>query len=234
MRSFRLPLTPSAVARAAIALIVPIAVTLAASIPAHAQQAAGRLPDRLSPETRAVIEQLADSLRTAGLPEGPLYSKAAEGVLKGASDARILQVVRSLAGELRTARAALRADADQAELVAGASALHAGLPADELRGLRSRQPRGGATSLAVPLTVLADLITRGVPSGAAAASVDALLARRVADSEFQALRVGVERDITAGQPPGTAARTWTRRILDDQRLTPTPPGIPPAAPKRIP
>jgi hypothetical protein len=168
---------------------------------------------------------VADSLRSAGLPDAPVYSKAAEGVLKGADDARILTVVRSLARGLGEARQALGAEASDAEIVAGASALHAGVPPAELRQMRDGQPRGSTASLAVPLTVLADMITRGVPPNDAAASVNALLARRMDDARFQALRVGIERDISAGRPPGAAAEAWTQRVLQN---------APPTAPRGIP
>lgn len=195
------------------------------ALPLRAQQTREKLPDRLQPATRSTILQLADSLRSAGLPATPLYSKAAEGVLKGADDARILTAVRSLARELGEARDALGSGASEAEIVAGASALHAGVPAADLRRMRDRQPRGSNRSLAVPLTVLADMITRGVPPNDAAASVNALLARRVDDAEFQALRVGIEHDISAGRHPGAAAQAWTQRVL--RGAPPNPPtGVP--------
>lgn len=193
--------------------VVLAAAMLVVALPISAQQARGPLPDKLQPATRAAIERVADSLRSAGLPDAPIYSKAAEGVLKGADDARILAVVRALARELGDARQALGSEASEADIVAGASALHAGVPAAELRRMRGRQPRGSSTSLAVPLTVLADMITRGVPPNDATASVNALLARRVDDAEFQALRVGIEHDISAGRPPGAAAQAWTQRVL---------------------
>jgi hypothetical protein len=198
---------------------------LVVALPLSAQQTHERLPDQLQPATRAAIERVADSLRAAGLPDAPVYSKAAEGVLKGADDARILTVVRALAHELGDARQALGSEASEAEIVAGASALHAGVPAAELRRMRDRQPRASSASLAVPLTVLADMITRGVPPNDAAASVNALLARRVDDAEFQALRVGIEHDISAGRPPGAAAQAWTQRVL--RAAPPDPPqGVP--------
>lgn len=202
-----------------------VAALLAVALPLRAQQTHEQLPDRLQPATRAAIERVADSLRSEGLPDAPVYSKAAEGVLKGADDARILTVVRSLARELGDARAALGGEARDAEIVAGASALHSGVPEAELRRMRDRQPRGSSTSLAVPLTVLADMITRGVPPNDAAASVNALLERRVDDARFQALRVGIERDISAGRPPGAAAEAWTQRVLRN---------APPTAPRGIP
>jgi hypothetical protein len=220
--------TPRVIALGATAArlaIMPAAAMLVVALPISAQQTRERLPDQLQPATRTAIERLADSLRSAGLPDAPVYSKAAEGVLKGADDARILTVVRSLARELGDARQALGSEASEAEIVAGASALHAGVPAAELRRIRDGQPRASSASLAVPLTVLADMITRGVPPNDAAASVNALLARRVDDAEFQALRVGIERDITAGRPPGAAAQAWTQRVL--RAAPPAPPhGVP--------
>jgi hypothetical protein len=215
-----------ALGRGATRLTVVLAVAmLLDALPVSAQQTRERLPDQLQLATRAAIERVADSLRSAGLPDAPVYSKAAEGVLKGADDARILTVVRALARELGDARQALGSEASEADIVAGASALHAGVPAAELRRMRDRQPRQSSTSLAVPLTVLADMITRGVPPNDAAASVNALLARRVDDAEFQALRVGIEHDISAGRPPGAAAQAWTQRVLRD---------APPAPPRGVP
>jgi hypothetical protein len=228
MQQFRTHRARVVTRRDAAALIAAafIAAALAISSPlaARAQQSGSQsphaqLPESIAPAARSIIELLADSLRADGIPDSPLYSKAAEGVLKQASDERIVRAVRSLAGELRGAHAALGAGADPAELVAGASALHAGLTARELRRMHARQPRNAAGSLAVPLTVLADLITRGVPADAATASVDALLDRHVADSEFLQLRVGIERDISAGDAPGAAAQEWTRRILANPELT---------------
>lgn len=195
------------------------------ALPASAQQPLEQLPGRLEPATRVAIERVADSLRAAGLPDAPVYSKAAEGVLKRADDARILEAVRSLAHDLAVAREALDASASDAEIVAGASALHAGVEAAELRRMRERQPGVRGRSLAIPLTVLADLVTRGVPPNDAASSVNALLTRRVDDAEFQALRVGVEHEISAGRPPGAAAQAWTKRVL--QELPPDArPGVP--------
>ena len=169
------------------------------------------LPERLQPATRAEVARLADSLRAAGLPWEPLYAKSAEGVLKGADDARILRAVRSLARELSAARSALGPSATSAEIVAGASALHAGVPSGDLRRLASsRALRSGASPLAVPLTVLADLVARRVPPGVATASVEALLSRGAPDEQFAVLRADVQRDILSGATPEAAAR---RRAL---------------------
>lgn len=197
-----------------------------------ATQQATTFPARLQPAARAALERLADSARAGGLPDGPLYAKAAEGVLKGADDARIVGAVRALAREMETARSALGADASGAELVAGASALHAGVAPDELRRLAAARRGGGrgaatpARSLAMPLVVMADLVTRGVPASAAASSIDALLARGVSDGGLAALRLDVERDILDGHAPQAAAAARTRALaagLDAERRPATPP-----------
>jgi hypothetical protein len=195
---------------ALICAVVALGVALAS--PVVAQGAAGAvLPERLQPGTRAEVERLADSLRIAGLPWEALYAKSAEGVLKGADDARILHAVRSLARELTGARTALGASATPAEIVAGASALHAGVPPDDLRRLaRTRAFRSGESPLALPLTVLADLVARRVPPDVATASVEALLSRGAPDEQFAVLRADVQRDILSGTTPAAAAR---RRAL---------------------
>jgi hypothetical protein len=179
---------------------------------AGAQQSA--LPDRLGAPARVSIERLADSLRSVGLPTQPLYAKAAEGVLKGADDARIVAAIRTLARELGEARAVLGDESNDAELIAGASALHAGAPAGTLRRLResggSRRAKG---TLAVPLVVLADLASRGIPGAVAGASLEALAARNASDDQFTALRAAIERDIEAGRAPVDAANARTRALL---------------------
>ena len=171
--------------------------------------------DRLAPGTRAVVAHLVDSARAAGLPWEAVSAKAAEGALKGAEDARIVAALRTLVAELSSARAALGPAAPASDVVAGASALHAGVPAGELRRLaRERDAGAHPRALATPLVVLADLVTRRVPPAAAAEAVSALVRRGAADADFAALRAGVERDILAGEAPQAAARARARVILE--------------------
>ena len=186
---------------------------------------AADLPSRLAPATRQAIVHLGDSLRTVGLPDAPLYAKAAEGVLKGAADARILVVLRALARELGDARASLGSGADEAELVAGASALHVGASPAMLKQLRETHAGapGAATSLATPLVALADLLTRRVPASVAAAAIDSLVARGAPSDDFAALRAGVERDIDAGRAPEASVVQRMQGLLrniEGRRRTP--------------
>lgn len=187
----------------------------------HAQPPAERrtgaaLPERLSASTRAAIERLADSLSREGLPSYPLRDKAAEGVLKGADDSRILLAVSSLASRLRESRTLLGGSARDEELIASSSALYAGVPSNGIAKLVAAQQRrssGAPTSLSVPLTVLAELASARVPSDVALASVDALLARGARDADFGAFRLSVERDIRSGHSPKDAVSTGMQSTL---------------------
>ena len=199
-------------------LIVALASIVAGS--ARAQRAAAPmtaadLPSQLAPATRQAIARLGDSLRAGRLPDEPLYAKAAEGVLKGADDARIVIAVRTLARELGEARLSLGSGADDAELVAGASALHVGASPAMLKQLRETHlaAAGSGSSLATPLVALADLLTRRVPPAVAAAAIDSLVARRAPSDDFAALRAAVERDIDAGRAPEASVVQRTQGLL---------------------
>ena len=196
------------------------AVLVACLVRPVAAQRAGALtavdlPAQLSPATRQAIARLGDSLRAAHLPDEPLYAKAAEGVLKGAEDARIVNAVRTLARELGAARAALGA-VDDADLIAAASALHVGASMAMLGQLHDTQLASATksrSSLASAFVALADLLTRRVPPLAASAAIDSLVARRAPSEDFAALRAAVERDIDAGRSPEAAVLQRTRVLL---------------------
>jgi hypothetical protein len=179
------------------------------------------LPDRLAPATRAAIERLADSLASERLPAYALRDKAAEGALKGADDARILQAVSSLAARLRESRTLLGTAARDDELIASASALYAGVPNRGIaRLVDAQRKRSAGVSLSVPLTVLAELASSRVPSELALASVDALLARGARDVDFGAFRLSVERDIRQGRAPKDAVSTGMQSTLRGLGRTP--------------
>ena len=87
-------------------------------------------PVRLEP-----LSNRPDSAVAAGLPRDVLVAKAAEGVLKGADDARIVRAVRMLVTDLGTAKGLLRVGASSSLLTAAASALRAGIPGPVVRQL---------------------------------------------------------------------------------------------------
>lgn len=197
-------------------IAVTLAVTLAglalATATAGAQdpRLAARLPD---PDTRVAVEAVVDSARRAGLPIEPLVDKALEGVSKRAAGERIVAAVRNLAAHLAVARRALGPESSDAEVIAGASALHAGYTVEALSALRARR---GRRPLTVALAVLADLVARGVPRDTATAAVLALTERGVRDADLVAFQSGVERDIGHGAPPGESATV--RSVIEGDAL----------------
>jgi hypothetical protein len=130
-----------------------------------------RLDSRLDAHTRDAVVALIDSARADGIPSEPLVQKALEGASKRADGARILNAVRMLDRELGDARAALGAASSDAEIIAGASALHAGIAPAALVRMRASRAHG---SLTVALAVLSDLIARGVPGDTATTVISAL------------------------------------------------------------
>jgi hypothetical protein len=185
---------------------------------------------------RASMDRLADSARALGIPSEPLYLKAAEGQLKGADEARVLDVVRRLVGELVMARRMLGPGSATGELVAGANAIHARVEPERLRELREASvARHPGSSLVMPLVVVADLVSRRVTPDVAVASVRSLVTQGAPDQEFASLRTAVERDIAGGQVPDLAMRARTDVTLRalgggalpvERRQAPRPPETP--------
>ena len=164
---------------------------------------------RLSPTVRYAVEVILDSARLVGLPTQPIESKALEGLSKRQDDRRILFAVRNVFRSLREARSALGPTATEGELTAAASALRVGVTNAELSQLASSRKGKQVT---VPLVVLVDLVSRGVPRDTASLTIFQLWQRGVADDDFYGLWRGVERDIVSGADPGAALLNRAREI----------------------
>jgi hypothetical protein len=115
--------------------------------------------------------------------------------------------VRTLAGELGRSRDALGRASRSAEITAGAHALHAGVPAADLSKLRQAAV---GRQLTTPLTVLTDLVARGVPAATASTAVVTLARDGLHDADFSAFQRAVRLDIERGADPATAVLTRTR------------------------
>jgi hypothetical protein len=174
-------------------------VALIAPVSLRAQDA--RLDARLDPHTRDAVVTLIDSARADRIPSEPLVQKALEGASKHADGPRILTAVRMLARELGDARTALGPASTDAEVIAGASALHAGIAPAALSHMRAARTHG---SLTVALAVLTDLIARGVPGDTATTVISALTGAGAPDAELLRFQQGVERDIAQGATPAAA------------------------------
>jgi len=165
--------------------------------------------EKLEPTVRMQLELLLDSARTAGLPTQPLESKALEGISKRVDGRRILNIVRVVFKSLREARLALGPKATADELSAAAAAFRVGItPAELARLSLSRHGK----PVTVPLVVLTDLVTRGVPRDTASTTIFQLWQRGAAEEDFLGLWRGVERDIVSGTDPGVALLNRAREV----------------------
>jgi len=164
---------------------------------------------RLNEGSRYQIELILDSARVAGLPTAPLESKALEGISKRVDGRRIVVAVRMVFRSLRDARSVLGAGATPDELNAAASALRVGVTRAELAHLTQTKRDKAVT---IPLVVLSDLITRGVPRDTASQTILQLWQRGAADDDFLGLWGRVERDIVSGTDPGVALLNRAREV----------------------
>jgi hypothetical protein len=195
------------------------------SAPAAAQD--GRDPlMRLERTARYSVEVLLDSARLMGLPTRPIESKVLEGLSKNKPPRLILNVARNVFRALHDARAVLGPTATVDELEAAAVALNAGVSQTDLGRLARAhlEKRSQEGRLTVPLVVLVDLISRGVPRDTASQTILQLRQQGAADEDFLGLWRGVERDIVSGADPGAALLNRAREIPSR--------GPPPVSPPR--
>ena len=162
-----------------------------------------RLARKLDPQTLAAVQVVIDSANAAGLPMEPLVDKALEYVAKGRTPDQVIGQVRKRMDQLLASRRALL-PATNIEIIAGADAIAAGVPEGtlaQLRHVRSTAP------LLIPVSVLADLIGRGVQLDTASAIVIGLVQQNTRDTDMTKFRQTVERDISLGSLPAAAAAT---------------------------
>jgi hypothetical protein len=170
---------------------------------------ASRLESRLPASTAASVREILDQAAAQGLPTAPLVATALEGAARGAPADRIVAAVRAHVLSLRAARQALDSRSTDAEIVAGASVIRAGVPADSLARLRVAR----AGSIVVPLVVMADMVARGVPASTASGAVLAAALRGAVDTDLMRLREHVAQDIRDGASPREAALVRTQAFL---------------------
>jgi len=183
--------------------LITVALVGAALASAGAQDP--RIGTRLDAPSITAITALVDSARAQGLPIEPLMEKVYEGLGKGADGPRIVAAVRSLTLEMASAHRALGTVASADEIKAAASAMHAGVPAVELGKMKKQS--GLRRSLTLPFTVLADLVSRGVPVEAGVNAVKSLVGAGAKDADLSKFQRNVSVDIEQGAPPAAAAET---------------------------
>jgi len=169
-----------------------------------------RIGNRLDAPSRVAITALLDSARAQGLPVEPLMEKALQGLAVGADGPRIVAAVRSLSVEMASAHRELGTIATVDEIKAAASAMHAGVPAVELGKMKKQS--GLRRSLTLPFTVLADLVSRGVPVEAGVNAIRSLVGAGAKDADLNKFQRNVSVDIEQGAPPAAAAETRAKAV----------------------
>jgi hypothetical protein len=211
------------------ALVAACALVLPARAAAPPDDEA-RLRARLSPEATLQVLAIVREARDASLPTDPLVARALEGASRGADPTRIVSGVRALADAFGGARTALGAGASADEVVAGGSALLGGVPADTLARLRASR----AGSLVIPLVVLGDLVSRGVPPGPASAAVLTAARGGATDRTLLRMRERIHERIEKGGTPeratGDVLQQWLRDPSKGSRSVTTPRSPPPKRP----
>ena len=182
----------------------------AAFLTAPVAAQSGSLTGRVDAATLREVQPALDVASRDSLPVAALESKVLEGVAKRRPPAQIGQVVRELADELRAARATLRASAPgrpivDGEVVAAAQATRQGIGPEVVGRLLTADASGA--SMEIPVTVLTELVRRGIPIDEAAAAMD-LVVREGVPMEIAAQipgRIDRGRGRGAGaEPPGQA------------------------------
>lgn len=165
---------------------------------------------KLDQTSRFVVDATIDSAKVAGLPWNFLILRAREGISKGADSRHIAAAVRARFASLKDARA-LFGNISDGELNAAAGLLEArGVRPEHLAPLKN-QPRG--RSIVSALTVLGDLVTKGIPSEEASSAIIKLWQGGAGDADFMGLYHNVESDILQGLNPGIALQNRMRESL---------------------
>jgi hypothetical protein len=147
-------------------------------------------------ETAALLTRIVDSARARGLPTEPIVAKISLGTLRHIPSERIIVAAQSLAARLEDARVALAPKPTATDIAAGGDALSvAGVTRAALQAVRSTSPN---RPVAVPISVLAQLVASGVPTKRATEIVTELIKRGASNAQLVALGNDVNSDVGHG------------------------------------
>jgi hypothetical protein len=186
-----------------------ITAALAVHAAASALAQEPRVHARLAPEVARQVQAVLDSAERRGLPVEPLVQKALEGQSKGAPGPRIVAAVSGLFDALEQSRSALGSRTPSDELLAAAVLLRAGASTIQLSTLKAQ---AGSRSLTVPITVMTDLMTKGLSTQDALRHLDGFLKAKVSDRDLLAMRQRVEQELGRGVTIDRAIRDQANRF----------------------
>ena len=203
--------------------------------PVSAQETAReRAREQLPTQVFERVDALATEIGDEGIPSGPIFNKALEGMAKRVPPDRLLPAVTQFAGQLRQAREAFGMTGDGPLLVAGADALQRGVGMDLLRRLgQTEEDSPGPSPMAV--LVLADLVEAGVPGDRALGMVREALRLRAGDQQMLGISAQVRQMMRQGQSPQDAVEQVQRALRRGRGGgvgPPVPPGSEPVTKAR--
>jgi hypothetical protein len=207
-----------------------VAVALAAARVAGAQDSLPSLA--LDRETSARLSRIVEEVRARGLPTDHVVSKIRFALVLHAPPPKIIAAAEAVAARLEAARAALAPRPVPTDIDAGEDALSFSVPRDALVAVRAAAPD---QPVAVPLGVLTQLVTSGVPPKQAVAMVTELLKRGATPTQFAALGNDVDADVRRGAHPDAAADVRMRgltAVLAPAATGAASPTVAATAPKR--
>ena len=188
-------------------VFLALAFALSTALRLVAQDVGARLDERVPPEVRRAVQDIAADAAAHGLPTELLVQKAIEGGAKRVPAERLIAAVRALAGRLAGASDAVRAggvESPAADVVeGGADGLSAGLSAGQVSELvrASRAPYDPA----LVLRVAATLAALGVPPKQTVQLVEGMIKDGRSPSDLLGLPGEVQAGVADGATPGQAA-----------------------------
>jgi hypothetical protein len=189
-------------------LLAPTLLLLAAGT--AGAQGTPAVPALADPNASEGVRLILASAPARGIPVEPLVTKVREGVAKSSTPERIHDAVRNLAARLETAAQALAPARSADEVAAGAGAIGAGVPPATLRAFRARWQDRPVT---VPLGVLTELVTNGVPPKAAGDKLLELMKRGATTQHITQLGVTVGADVAMGWKPQESLDFRARNVF---------------------
>jgi hypothetical protein len=171
------------------------------------------------PEASAQLAKIVGETKQKGLPTDRILDRVSYGVMRHAEPQRIVASARAVASRLEVAREALAPGATDLDIAMGEDALGSGVISNEhpsvqsvvaaLRAIRAASPN---QSVAIPLSVLSQLLVSGVPVKRAAAIVTDLIKRGATPNQLVALGNDVNSDVLVGMQPTSALDVRTRGL----------------------
>lgn len=179
-------------------------------------------PSRFDSTTANTLRSIIDAAAEIGLPTGPLINRALQGAGMGKKGTQIVSAVRAYAAALSDAREVLGPKSKTDELEAGASAIRAGVDMRTLEAMRATRPDG---SVVMPLTVLTDVLQRGIPPASARDAITAIARMPNSDRALEGLRAMVAKNSVRG--PGMALDAMNRYVRGTVPAGALPPPVTP-------